>query len=77
MRKNRTAPAKPKQKYFVRKDFTELKKLGTIKSHQNLHLNAGIDKLFEKLLNNPEINFKNRKRMMDVSKDWSTGVLPI
>ena len=68
---------KPIQKHFIRKNFTELKKFGTIKPHQNLHLNAGVDKLFEKLLNNPEINFKNRKRMMDVSKDWSTGVLPI
>lgn len=68
---------KPKQKYFIRKDFTELKKFGTIKPHQNLHLNAGVDKLFETLLNNPEINFKGRKRMMDVCRDWSSGVLPI
>jgi hypothetical protein len=29
------------------------------------------------LLNNPEINFNNRKRMMDISRDWSNGVLPI
>ena len=68
---------KPKQKYFIRSDFTELKKFGTIKPHQNLHLNAGVDKLFETLLNNPELNFKGRKRMMDVCRDWSNGVLPI
>ena len=68
---------KPKQKYFIRSDFTELKKFGTIKPHQNLHLNAGVDKLFETLLNNTEINFKGRKRMMDVCRDWSNGVLPI
>jgi asparagine synthetase B (glutamine-hydrolysing) len=68
---------KPKQKYFIRSDFTELKKFGTIKPHQNLHLNAGVDKLFETLLNNPEINLKGRKRMMDVCRDWSNGVLPI
>ena len=67
----------PKQKHFVRRDFTELKKLGTIKPHQNLHLNAGVDKLFETLLNNTEINFNGRKRMMDVCRDWSRGVLPI
>ena len=72
---------KPTQKYFIRKDFTELKKFGTIKPHQNLHLNAGIDKLFETLLNNSEINFNNRNRMMDVCRDWyekeKNGVLPI
>ena len=68
---------KPNQKHFVRSDFTELKKFGTIKPHQNLHLNAGVDKLFETLLNNPEINRNNRKRMMDVCRDWSNGVLPI
>ena len=68
---------KPKQKHFIRRDFTELKKFGTIKPHQNLHLNAGVDKLFETLLNNTEINFKGRKRMMDICKDWSNGVLPI
>ena len=67
----------PEQKHFIRKDFTELKKFGTIKPHQNLHLNAGVDKLFETLLNNPEINFRNRKRIMDVCKDWSHGVLPV
>ena len=59
----------PRQKEIIRKDFTELKKFGTIKPHQNLHLNAGVDKLFESLLNNGEINFKNRKRMMDVCRD--------
>ena len=68
---------KPKQKHFIRKNFTELKKFGTIKPHQNLHLNAGVDKLFETLLKNSEINFTKRKRMMDVCRDWSNGVLPI
>ena len=68
---------KPKQKHFIRKNFTELKKFGTIKPHQNLHLNAGVDKLFETLLKNSEINFNKRKRMMDVCRDWNNGVLPI
>ena len=67
----------PKQKSIVRKDFTEFKKFGRIDTHVNLHLGSGIDKLFETLLNNPEINFKNRKRMMDVCRDWSNGVLPV
>ena len=72
---------KPKQKDIIRKDFTTLEKYGTIKPHQNLHLNAGIDKLFETLLNNNKINFNNRKRMMDVCRDWykkeKNGILPI
>ena len=72
---------KPKQKDIIRKDFTTLEKYGTIKPHQNLHLNAGIDKLFETLLNNNEINFNNRKRMMDICRDWyekeKNGILPI
>ena len=62
---------KPKQKYFIRRDFTELKKFGIIKPHQNLHLNAGVDKLFETLLNNKKINFRNRKRVMDMCRDWN------
>ena len=61
---------KPRQKEIVRKDFTELEKFGIIKPHQNLHLGAGIQYLFDTLLDNKEINFKGRKRMMDVSKDW-------
>ena len=67
----------PEQKYYVRKDFTELKKFGIIKKHINLHLGSGVDKLFETLLNNSEINFNNRKRIIDVCKDWNNGVLPI
>ena len=72
---------KPRQKEIVRKDFTELKKFGIIKSHQNLHLGAGIQYLFETLLDNKDINFKDRKRMMDVCRDWYEkerhGILPI
>jgi hypothetical protein len=67
----------PKQKEIVRRDFTELKKFGNIETHINLHLGSGVDKLFETLLNNTEINTKDRKRMMDVCRDWSNGVLPI
>jgi asparagine synthetase B (glutamine-hydrolysing) len=67
----------PKQKSIVRRDFTEFKKFGRIETHINLHLGAGVDKLFETLLNSDEINIKNRTRMMDVSRDWSHGILPI
>ena len=58
------------QKGYVRKAFTKLKMFGKIKPHTNLHLGSGIDKLFETLLNNDEINKKGRKRMMDVCRDW-------
>ena len=72
---------KPRQKEIIRRDFTELENFGTIKPHQNLHLNAGVDKLFASLLNNPEINFNERKRMMDVCRDWykkeQNGILPV
>ena len=60
---------KPRQKEPVRADFPELEEFGKIKQHQNLHLNAGVDKLFSQLLDNPEINFNKRKRMMDVCRD--------
>ena len=68
---------KPKQKQHIRDAFPELNRFGSIKSHLNLQLASGVDKVFETLLNNPEINFKKRKRMMDVCRDWSNGVLPI
>ena len=58
------------QKGYVRKAFTKLKLFGNIKPHTNLHLGSGVDKLFETLLNNDEINKKGRKRMMDVCRDW-------
>tara|TARA_B100000989_G_scaffold298013_1_gene285714 strand:- start:39 stop:893 length:855 start_codon:yes stop_codon:yes gene_type:complete len=61
---------KPRQKEIIRKDFTNLEKYGTIKPHINLHLGANIHKLFETLLDDEEINIKNRKRMMDVCRDW-------
>ena len=56
-------------------------KFGMIKEHENLHLGAGIDKVFKDLLNDQKINFKKRKRMMDVCRDWykkeQNGILPI
>ena len=61
---------KPRQKEIIRKDFTNLEKYGSIKPHINLHLGANIHKLFETLLEYEEINFNDRKRIMDVCKDW-------
>ena len=68
---------RPKQKIKIRKSFTELEKFGTIKPHTNLHLGAGINVLFETLLNNSEINFNGRKRVMDMCRDWQSGRLDI
>jgi len=67
----------PRQKHHARTAFCEFENFGLIKEHENLHLGAGVDKVFKELLNNPELNFKGRKRMMDVCRDWSNGVLPI
>ena len=68
---------KPKQKQHIRDDFQELNKFGKIKPHLNLQLASGVDEVFETLLNNKKINFRNRKRVMDVCRDWNNGVLPI
>jgi len=61
---------KPEQKHHIRDAFPEFKSFGKIRQHTNLHLGGGVDKLFESLLNNSKINFNDRTRMMDVSKDW-------
>ena len=61
---------RPRQKEIIRKDFTKLEEFGKIKEHINLQLGAGVNKLFEKLLENRAINFKDRKRIMDVASDW-------
>ena len=41
------------------------------KKHINLQLGAGVDKLFETLIDDKFINFKFRKRVMDICRDWS------
>jgi len=60
----------PFQKHHVVSAFDEFKKF-KFKKHINLQLGSGVDKLFEKLLNVKEINFKNRKRVMDICRDWT------
>jgi asparagine synthetase B (glutamine-hydrolysing) len=61
---------KPRQKSLIRKRYPELYGL-KIKPHANYQLVAGIDKDFEKLLDNPEINYKKRTRVMDMCRDWA------
>ena len=59
----------PYQKHHVRNAFDIDQ---DVKKHLNLQLESGIDTLFESLLNNDRINFKKRKRIMDVCRDWKT-----
>ena len=61
---------KPYQKHHVIESFPEFQTIGKPKKHINLQLDSGIDKLFENLLQSKEINFKQRKRMLDVYRDW-------
>lgn len=61
---------KPYQKACIHDAFPEIKMLKR-RNHENLQLIAGIPDYFEKLLDNKEINFYNRKRIMDVIRDWN------
>ena len=70
---------KPYQKHHVVEAFKpEFDRIGKVKKHINLQLGAGIDTLFESLLHNPRINYKDRIRVMDVCRDWAGAdkVLP-
>ena len=61
---------KPFQKHHVRNGFYEFNEIGKVENHLNLQIGSGVNKLFETLLNNKDINFKNRTRMLDVYRDW-------
>jgi len=64
---------KPYQKHHVREAFKkEFSIIGKVKKHINLQLGAEINKLFENLIDDEEVNFKNRSRVMDFCKDWYT-----
>ena len=57
----------PYQKHHVRTAFNIGK---DVKKHLNLQLDSGVNLLFERLLNNTEINYKGRTRVMDLVRDW-------
>tara|TARA_Y100000361_G_C11128672_1_gene327557 strand:+ start:527 stop:1345 length:819 start_codon:yes stop_codon:yes gene_type:complete len=61
----------PNQKHHVRNAFDEFKLIKNIKKHLNLQIDCGIVDLFETLIHNKEINFKGRKRVMDICRDWN------
>ncbi len=61
----------PQQKHHVREAYkVQFDKLGKILPHRNLQLESGVDKVFETLLENKKINYKNRTRVMDICRDW-------
>ncbi len=60
---------RPYQKYLVKSRFDEFKKI-KVKPHINYQLCAKIPELFETLIENKEINFKRRSRVMDMCRDW-------
>lgn len=61
---------RPSQKHHVKNAFPEFQTIGKPKNHINLQLGSGVDKVFENLLQCDEINYRKRKRMMDVYRDW-------
>jgi len=65
---------KPTQKHHVRTAFKKEFMNTGVKKHINLQLGSGVDKLFETLLNNKKINTNNRKRVMDICRDWSIKI---
>lgn len=60
---------KPIQKVKVVNAFPEFQRT-KVRRHENLQLAAGVPDYFEKLLDNREINFYNRSRIIDVVRDW-------
>jgi len=62
---------KPHQKHHVRDAFAQFKLVKNVKRHLNLQIESGIVSLFETLIDNKEINFKRRTRVMDICRDWN------
>tara|TARA_Y100001972_G_C7587983_1_gene294801 strand:+ start:80 stop:877 length:798 start_codon:yes stop_codon:yes gene_type:complete len=63
---------KGKNKKIIREAFSEeFKQIEPIQKHTNMQLGAKVDKLFETLLTHNKINYKNRKRVMDICRDWA------
>lgn len=61
---------RPYPKNKVIDAFPEFKQI-KVRRHENLQLAAGIPSHFEKLLDNPEVNVYNRRRVMDLVRDWN------
>ena len=61
---------KPQQKNHARNAFPSFAEIGLVEDHINLQLGASIPALFETLLDDRDINWLRRTRMIDVYKDW-------
>jgi hypothetical protein len=61
---------KPYQKAPIIEAYEEFKELPKNRKHANLQLVAGIPEHFEKLLEDKNLNFKNRGRTMDLVRDY-------
>jgi hypothetical protein len=62
---------KPFEKALIVNDFRDyFDRIGRWRKHTNLQLDSKINVLFEQLIDQPEINFKKRKRIMDIARDW-------
>jgi hypothetical protein len=59
----------PHQKNIIREEYEIEKLFGNVKPHINLQLGSQIDKLFESLLLDTQINWKRRNRVMDLCRD--------
>ena len=57
--------------HYMKKQLNNAKYELKLKKHLNLQLVAEIPTIFENLLDNKEINIYDRKRIMDVCRDWS------
>ena len=69
---------RPMQKHHVRSGYsTELNRIYGAKLHANLQLESGVNKVFENLLLDPQINYKRRTRVMDLCRDWKCYTNPI
>ena len=60
----------PYEKHHIRNAFGEFAMVGKVEEHSNLQINGGINDLFATLLDDKEINFLRRTRMLDVYRDW-------
>lgn len=62
----------PKQKQHIVEAWSDhIAKVGH-RPHRGYQTEAKVPFYFEKLLSVPEINFNNRKRIMDVARDWES-----
>lgn len=62
----------PKQKMPITEAWADHIAVVGHRPHRGYQTEAGVPAYFERLLDNPEINFNGRKRVMDLARDWST-----